>query len=392
MSRGARRRLADLACRVLQAALPAGQQAWGEAVRHETAAIRDDGLALRFALGSLGGMLPRALAARMEAFFTADAEPVGPSQHGVTIGSGNDGGRLNIGALGMQCAAAAVLLGMIHLALAGAPMRYLVLNFGALLIGLAFIRLLGTVPPTARSRPDLAMLAAAAALLATAAVGQSVDGVARWARLGALSVQPSLILLPAMVVVFTWHRRAAGLAALTGAAMALAMQPDRAMAGVLAFGLAVAAALRPGKPVNLACGAGMLAWAVTLLRPDGLPGVPHVEGVLVSAFRVHPLAGMAVVCGSALLLVPAIMGWRRDPANRASYAVFGTVWATAIGAAALGNYPTPVVGYGGSAILGYVLSLAGLPRSTRIATRCAASDQDVADEEPGHRHLPLGFA
>jgi hypothetical protein len=34
-------------------------------------------------------------------------------------------------------------------------------------------------------------------------------------------------------------------------------------------------------------------------------------------------------------------------------------------AAALGNYPTPLVGYGGSAVLGYLLSVALLPAGAR---------------------------
>jgi len=41
--------------------------------------------------------------------------------------------------------------------------------------------------------------------------------------------------------------------------------------------------------------------------------------------------------------------------------VFGVAWLGMVVAAALGNYPTPLVGYGGSAILGYALSLSFLP-------------------------------
>jgi hypothetical protein len=37
-------------------------------------------------------------------------------------------------------------------------------------------------------------------------------------------------------------------------------------------------------------------------------------------------------------------------------------------AAALGNYPTPLVGYGGSAVLGYLLSVALLPGGARAAS------------------------
>jgi hypothetical protein len=58
------------------------------------------------------------------------------------------------------------------------------------------------------------------------------------------------------------------------------------------------------------------------------------------------------------------------------YGALGSVWLTAIVAAALGNYPTPVVGYGGRAIIGYVLALAALGTS---ASRSSASD--VAEQD-----------
>ena len=41
--------------------------------------------------------------------------------------------------------------------------------------------------------------------------------------------------------------------------------------------------------------------------------------------------------------------------------MFGVVWLGTVVAAALGNYPTPVVGYGGSAILGYSMCLSLIP-------------------------------
>src|SRR5690606_11790267 len=63
----------------------------------------------------------------------------------------------------------------------------------------------------------------------------------------------------------------------------------------------------------------------------------------------------------------ALVGLRMDPANRAAHAVFGITWLGMVAAAALGNYPTPLVGYGGSAILGYALSLSFMPLHVRSA-------------------------
>ena len=78
--------------------------------------------------------------------------------------------------------------------------------------------------------------------------------------------------------------------------------------------------------------------------------------------------------------MPPILGWRSIADLRPAYFVSGAVWFGCIAAAALGNYPTPVVGYGGSAILGYLLTFAFLPASSRSASRhaAAADEDDVA--------------
>ena len=56
--------------------------------------------------------------------------------------------------------------------------------------------------------------------------------------------------------------------------------------------------------------------------------------------------------------------------------MFGVTWLGMVVAAALGNYPTPVVGYGGSAILGYALSLSLMPIEARSTAAAKARSQD----------------
>jgi hypothetical protein len=116
-----------------------------------------------------------------------------------------------------------------------------------------------------------------------------------------------------------------------------------------------------------------------MLRPDTLPAVPYVDGILYGAFDVHPLAGLAVVGGALLLAVPAVAGRTLDARGGHACAVFGMAWLGMLLAAALGNYPTPLVGYGGSAVLGYVLSLAFLPGK---APSTAAVEARAPGEEP----------
>ncbi len=222
------------------------------------------------------------------------------------------------------------------------------------------------------------MVGLGALLLATALFGVSVDGASRWVRVGGLSLQICLVVMPAMLVAFARRRTLLPTIGVMLAAVALALQPDRAMAGVLAAALVALAICRPDRWVFLSLAAAVTSFAVTLIRPDSLPAVPYVDGILHTSFQVHALAGIAVLFGSLLLIIPAFAGLWGDPENREVHAVFGTIWLGMVAAAAIGNYPTPLVGYGGSAILGYALSLSMFPAKARSAAASGGHTADVA--------------
>jgi hypothetical protein len=284
-------------------------------------------------------------------------------------------------AVGIACAVAATGLGLAYMAAAGAPAFQLAVNAGALLIGLAFFALLRPSSGEAPLLPGWAALACGGVLLATALFGVSAEGATRWVRVAGLSLQISLVLLPPMLVSFARRRDFLSTLGVILAAVALALQPDRAMAGVLASALAVLAMRRRDPWVMSALRIAAIGFAATLLRPDTLPAVPYVDQILYTAFDVHALAGLAVVGGALLLVVPAIPGLRH---SGDACAVFGIAWLGIVLAAALGNYPTPLVGYGASSVLGYVLSLAFLPgKVPSTAAQTAGLTQRHRDtEEP----------
>lgn len=391
MSDGLRRGLTDLACRALQATLPPSLQSWGWAVRCEAASIPDDTKALLFTIDSLCGLMPRAIATHLLQPFASLIGDGAPFSKGSTTMHIFDATMRRPRALGIICAIGAVVLGLAYMAIAGAPTRYLVINIGALAIGLTMLALLGRTAAAARQWISGAIIAMAGALLATAFLGVRADGAARWVSLGGLSVQPSLILLPVMLVAFSRTRSVLATSGIVVAAAAMALQPDRAMAGMLALGLAALAIMHRDRHVFVALAAGT-GFAATLARPDTLPAAPYVDQILYSSFDVHAGAGMAVLGGSLLLLVPAIVGWSRDAGNRATYAAFGTVWFAAIMAAALGNYPTPIVGYGASAIIGYALSLFALPKLAGVHAGVASRTCGETDRTLPDRHLLVGLA
>ncbi|MFC3711457.1 hypothetical protein ACFOMD_02675 [Sphingoaurantiacus capsulatus] len=291
------------------------------------------------------------------------------------------------------CAIAATGLGLAYLSAAGAPVRYLAINLGALLIGFVAVAIVLAGQRGGRINAGAVGVTLGAALLLTSLLGQPVDGATRWIAVGPLFIQPSLILLPIMTIAFARARDVLSTAGILAAAAALALQPDRAMAGALAAGLVALTLIRPERNVLVALAGAGIGFAVTLLRADTLPAVPYVDQILYTSFAVSPLAGLAVFAGVALMLVPAIVGRLYDVDHQEAYAVFGAVWLAVIAAAALGNYPTPVVGYGGSAIIGYVVSLLGLPKpASASAKERAAMPTPDTPERPDTRCAGISYS
>lgn len=300
--------------------------------------------------------------------------------------------------LGLVCGTVAAVLGFAYMAAAGAPSRYLLVNLAALVVGatawLALDR--ASDDRTAGDRAAAgrrfigagpAVLALAAPLLLTALFGVAVDGASRWVSVGPLSLQVSLMVLPVMIVLYARVPDAIGTVGLVVAALALALQPDRAMAGVLAAALLFLMVAEPSRLVITAAAAAILAFGWTLFSPDTLSAVPYVDRILYTAFDVHPLAGLGVVVGCAALVMPAMIGATRQvkpgEANpRPVLFAFAGCWSGVVAAAAIGNYPTPLVGYGGSAVLGYLLSVAMLPGRRELGHGGAVGSDIDAGEDP----------
>jgi len=376
------RLLASAMARLAALLLPPPLADWGWAMTAETREIDDPRAALRFALGCLAGALREVV--------TVHPAPETAGSPAQEIKIMSQPGLLDRPRVLAACfAIAACGCGFAYLAIAGAPARYLVMNGGALALGLSLLAAFALTPRFAPG-PALAGLLLAAGLLLTSLFGVSADGVTRWISIGGLALQPGLILVPLLVLAFA--RAPGGLAmfAIWLAALALALQPDRAMAGALAAGLGVLAIAQPSRLALTALAAALAGFAVTLLRADPSPAMPFVDQIYFSAFPAHPLAGAAVFAGTLLMLAPALLGALRDTQHRALHLAFGAVWLAIAAAAALGNYPTPLVGYGASAILGYLLSLLALPPvagSPSDAGRRLRTPPDPADPSASLRAL-----
>jgi len=362
------RSLTSLILRLARALLPASRRQWGDAATRETEEIGHPGAALWFALGCLIWAGREAIQDRLQK----------PRTFGETL-MNLSGQRPGAYTIAILCSCAATGLGLAYMVMGGAPGRYLAINGGAFAFGLVALAILVLADRRGHLAAGPVTLSLGLILLATSLWGVTGGEVTRWLALGPLMIQPSLMVVPLMAVLFARSRDTLSLTGVVLGALALALQPDRGMAGALAAALAVLAIIRPNRAALTAAAAAGVGFGATMLQADRSPAMPFVDQILYSSFDIHPLAGAAVVLGLVLLVLPALEAARVDPAGRSVYAVFGAVWTGIIAAAALGNHPTPLVGYGGSAVIGYLISLVVFhrqaPERGRFAVETAADPE-----------------
>lgn len=370
-------RILRLACRLLAPRL----RDWGEAMAQETASIRHPGAALAFALGCSVWIVSHAFGHALRSALTPlDIDPAQarPSQ-----------GRWRTRDAALVCAIAATGLGLLFLSAAGAPARYLLINLTALLAGLIIVLPFRRRDPIQAPFIGVISMAVGLALLLTAGLGDEAEGARRWMSLGGVVIQPGMIGLPFLLVAFAGSRDLLTTTGLILGAIALGLQPDPAMAGALLAAAGVAAMLKPDRPAWVMLSVALACVLATGLRSGEVAPTPFVNGILGTASSSSAIASLAVWSGTALLLVPAVVGLWRNRQASVAHAAFGSTWLALIAAAMFGDDPVPVIAYGGSAIVGYLLSTLALPSgSARSRPRApAAGPQSPTTFNPRNGHL-----
>jgi hypothetical protein len=379
------RAAAEWVCDVLIRLSPRRLSPWAEGLRSEVTELGDDWEALRFAISGAAGVLPQILLEHVRivtGIGLRGAEPAPGAWRQLSM---------NPRKTGVLCAAVSVLFGVLYLVRGEAPLHYPVFNLTALVVGLAGLALLQRVEARSKAPPGLVIAFLAAAVLLTAFFGTSAEGVSRWISVGPATFQTSLVVLPAAVVVFARSRSSLSAAGIAVLGLALAVQPDPAMAFALCAGLAVIALCQVDRAVSAALGfAGVAAWA-TLGKPEALSPVAFVEGVYADALSAGPLAALIVGTGVAALFGPAIALLAARGRERAALLAFLAVWSAIMLAAATGKFQTPFVGYGPSSIIGYLLSLAALPARLSGSPAGTFGAKDLSDGSGNSRSSRKAF-
>lgn len=252
-------------------------------------------------------------------------------------------------------------IGLLAQKAAGAPTSALAVQGAGLAIGAVAGVLLALSRWRPGSRAATAFVAIAVMAVLATLTDPGAGSAQRWVAAGPVVLQPSLIVLPFVVWGWSAVRATWGLAGFTGAlALLMATQPDAAACGGLClalFGVAVARrSVSVSEAATVVVALAATLWAAT--RPDALPAVAHVERVVVEAFAANPVIG--ILAGLAVAAVPGLILWRaRWRTGGETGTMFGLagLWLDLTVAAFVANSPVPVVGYGASSAIGWLVSL-----------------------------------
>ncbi len=251
-------------------------------------------------------------------------------------------------------------------------------NLAACVIGILLCFALARPRSSPRSESGLAVAGMLAlGFLAATWLDPGMEGVHRWLRLGPVRLHASALVLPFVLATVAGLERAgqgrASRLLAVATAFVLVLQPDAAQATAFVAGAIVLLLPRrtagAGAWIRLVplLAFGGLSW----LREDPLAPVPHVEGIVGLAAGLGIGWGVAAVASLLLLPIPFLAA--REPDDGRVGLALGTYVAVTIQAAALGDFPVPVLGQGASPIIGWFAALGLARRAQRSAPGAGAT-------------------
>ena len=250
------------------------------------------------------------------------------------------------------------------------------LNLVAGLLLTVFCAGLSVVPlrPSKSSWPTMVIASSFVLLLATFA-DAGLDGVHRWVHAGPIRFHPAAICLPLLILAlgairFSAEGNSVGwLSPFLGVAATalLAFQPDAAQATAFAGALLILLFLPPRRtwvvwPAALSS-VVCAAWAWN--RPDPLPSVRHVEGIVGLAAQSGVFWLLVSLVSLALLPLPFLFVRQRGGSSSFTALALGVYFSLQAIMPWFGFFPVPLVGFGLSPIIGYFGALGWLVMASR---------------------------
>jgi hypothetical protein len=315
--------------------LGAQQAEWAQAMQAEVAAAGSEREALSFAWGCLWAALDHAFATTR-------------------------GGLVQVQNVGVLSCAGAVLAGCAFMHSAGAPGHYVWMNLLSLVLAVTTFYLL----PRRRLQADQLLRAKLAftlgALLLSAGLGMAPTAASAWLHIGPVTLNLPWLLLPALLLASDVQPQSAArpwaLGGLLMACSSLALQADPLLLGLVAAVLAV----RAWRQRDIA--SALLALAASALAVCVMPSWQAPQALAFVDQVVHRGFHQSEFMGLGLALMQVMPLWLALQHRQARQ--HGLVWGLLVALSLPGWLPSPLVGFAGSFIVGYVLSLVVLGDDT----------------------------
>jgi hypothetical protein len=328
------------------------QSDWAHAMQAEMAAAGSEREALSFAWGCLWAALGHS--------FTSAR-----------------GGLAQVHNVGVISCAVAVLAGCAFMHSAGAPGHYVWTNLLSLVFAVATFYLL----PHRRLRSDEGLRAklafALGALLLIAGAGLAHTGASEWLRIGPVTLNLSWLLLPALLLASDVQPQcAARLWAAGGLLMAcstLALQADPVLLGLVAVVLAV----RAWRQRDIA--SALLALVASAMAAYVAPSWQAPQALAFVDQVIHRGFDQSELVGLGLLVTQMMPLWLTLQHRQARQHCL--VWGLLVTLSLPGWLPSPLVGFAGSFIVGYVLSLMVLGNDTNVHPGAGHSPAAAPDRQ-----------
>lgn len=266
------------------------------------------------------------------------------------------------------------LLGLGIMALHGASRNMILINSVALALGFVSGHWGGRALVSAAQKRPHVFASVILVLMSLTFFDAGFDGVHRWFRVGPLRLHPAAMSIPLLlwilVVLLEKKRLSSALLIFSGAMALHVAQPDAGQATALAAGgLVLAAIIDESIGIRIAlAGMGLVGAGFSWMRPDPLAPVPMVEDIVSVAFAMNRGLGIAAVLALTLLPLSAVL-FGRQFKPRSMPTIYGFVLGAyllaSIVVVGVGEFPTPVLGFGASPILGAIWGLALLGRVAR---------------------------
>lgn len=264
----------------------------------------------------------------------------------------------------------ATILGLISVRYFEIPSDVFLINAVSIVIGIPLAMLI-IFKWKRRIKKELLIAAfSCIALLGFCFLFPGINMVYRWIQVGSVDINVSMIVLPLILYCMNQllreHFVSYALIILCVTGLILSMQPDAGQ--VSAFGIASLVIFGMNKiPWSIRFGAAMVVALVAFLgwnRVDLLEPVDQVQDVLVMIYDFGPVGYL----GLAIVLVAAFYPFIHFAlkGERILSIAFILYLITQLIVTEFGNYPVPLIGAGGSAIIGWYLMLGLAPKNRHI--------------------------